>query len=176
MKRVLTGLTAALAITGCAASTPTQPSAPDLPGTAVGSTSEARAYLPSENAMADVDAALARAKAGDKRVLLIMGANWCSDSRALAGWLRTDRFRDLIDREYELVFVNIGQPRTGDGHNFHVARRFGLADLPGLPNVLVLTADGVLVNPTTATGWRDAESRTGDAIYEALAALADQPA
>jgi len=41
--------------------------------------------------------------------------------------------------------------------------------------VLVLTGDGVLVNPTTATSWRDAEKRTGDAIYSELSTLADLP-
>jgi hypothetical protein len=40
--------------------------------------------------------------------------------------------------------------------------------------VLVLTADGTLVNPATATSWRNAESRSGDAIYEELAMLADR--
>lgn len=104
-----------------------------------------------------------------------MGANWCSDSRALAGWLETDRFAELISREYELVFVNIGMPRSGDGHNLAIARRFGLQALPGLPNVLVLTADGALVNRDTATAWRNAESRTGDAIYDELASLAQTP-
>ncbi|MBX9617019.1 MAG: thioredoxin family protein [Caulobacteraceae bacterium] len=127
----------------------------------------------SENASADVDAALARARQSGKRVLLVMGANWCSDSRALAGWLATHRFAELIERKYELVFVNIGMPGTGDGHNLGIAARFGIQEVPGLPNVLVLTGDGVLVNPTTATSWRNAESRTGDAIYDELADLAD---
>ncbi|MBA4000748.1 MAG: thioredoxin family protein [Brevundimonas sp.] len=136
---------------------------------------EARSYHVSDNASADVDAALARARQSGNRVLLVMGANWCSDSRAIAGWLATDRFAELIERKYELVFVNIGMPGSGDGHNLGIARRFGVQELPGLPNVLVLTSDGVLVNPTTATSWRNAESRTGDAIYDELAALADLP-
>jgi len=161
MKRVSLIVAAALAMAACAS----VPAAAPKP--------EARSYRVSENASADVDAALARARQSGKRVLLVMGANWCSDSRALAGWLATDRFAELIARKYELVFVNIGNPRTGDGHNLGIAARFGLPELPGLPNVLVLTADGVLVNPTTATSWRNAESRTGDAIYEELATLAD---
>jgi thioredoxin-like negative regulator of GroEL len=168
MKYVTLIVSAALAMAACAcasAPAPTPASAPKP---------EARSYLVSDDASADVDAALARARQSGKRVLLVMGANWCSDSRALAGWLATDRFAELIERKYELVFVNIGMPRTGDGHNLGIARRFGLQELPGLPNVLVLTGDGVLVNPTTATSWRNAESRTGDAIYDELATLADQ--
>jgi thioredoxin-like negative regulator of GroEL len=165
MKHVTLIVSAALAVAACA-STP-------APAPAVAPKPEARSYLVSENASADVDAALARARQSGKRVLLVMGANWCSDSRALAGWLATDRFAELIERKYELVFVNIGMPRSGDGHNLGIARRFGVQELPGLPNVLVLTSDGVLVNPTTATTWRNAESRTGDAIYDELATLAD---
>ena len=179
MKFVALSLAAACALAGCVST-----SGPVAPATTVAAAPapvtpepprpQARSYLVSDNAMGDVDAALERARASGKRVLLVMGANWCSDSRALAGWLETERFVDLIERKYELVFVNIGMPRTGDGHNLAIARRFGVPELPGLPNVLVLTADGTLVNPSTATSWRNAESRSGDAIYEELAMLADR--
>lgn len=174
MRRALV-ICAAAGLAACASVPGAAPSSAPAP-VAAAARPEARSYLVSENASADVDAALARARTSGKRVLLVMGANWCSDSRALAGWLGTERFAELIARKYELVFVNIGQPRTGDGHNLHIARRFGLAELPGLPNVLVLTPDGTLVNRDTAAGWRNAESRTGDAIYAELAALADRPA
>lgn len=165
VKRVMLIVSAALAVTACASVQ--EPAMVPKP--------EARSYHVSENASADVDAALARARQSGKRVLLVMGANWCGDSRALAGWLATNRFAELIERKYELVFVNIGMPSSGDGHNLGIATRFGIQELPGLPNVLVLTGDGVLVNPTTATSWGNARSRTGDAIYDELAALADLP-
>ena len=168
MKQIPLILLATLGVTACTTASAPVPAAP-----AVAPRPEVRSYHVSDNAPAEVDAALARARQSGKRVLLVMGANWCSDSRALAGWLATDRFAELIERKYELVFVNIGMPKSGDGHNLGIARRFGLSELPGLPNVLVLTSEGVLVNPTTATTWRNAESRTGDAIYEELAALAD---
>lgn len=162
-------MSAALVVTACAST----PAATPVPTPAPAP--QARSYLVSENASADVDSALMRARQSDKRVLLVMGANWCGDSRALAGWIATERFAELIDGKYELVFVNIGMPGSGDGHNLGIARRFGVSDLPGLPNVLVLTKDGILVNPTTATSWRNAASRSGDAIYDELATLADQP-
>ena len=43
-----------------------------------------RLYVPSDNPMADVDAILVRARFEDKLALIIMGENWCHDSRALA--------------------------------------------------------------------------------------------
>jgi thiol-disulfide isomerase/thioredoxin len=136
---------------------------------------EARSYAVKPDPAADVDAALARAAANGKRVLLVMGANWCHDSRALAGWLETPRFAALVAERYELVFVNVGMPQTGDGHNLDIAKRFGLADFPGTPALLVLTPEGALVNADTATSWRNAATRSEDAIYAELAALAETP-
>lgn len=163
-------IAAPLALAGC-----TTPAGNPV-GAQVPAHPEATSYLVTENPMAQVDAALARAAAEDTRLLLVMGANWCHDSRALAGWLGTERFTALLDEHFELVFVNIGLPQTGDGHNLDIARRFGLEELPGSPNVLVVTPEGTLVNPDTATIWRDAASRSEDAIYTELAELAHRPA
>lgn len=165
MKRVTMIASAALAVTACAS----------VPEPAMGPRPEARSFYANDKASAEVDAALARARQSGKRVLLVMGANWCSDSRALAGWLATDRFAELIERKYEMVFVDIGMPRSGDRPNLGIARRFGVPELPGSPNVLVLMSDGSLVNSTTATSWRNAGSRTEDAIYDELVTLADLP-
>ncbi len=137
---------------------------------------EARSYAASTDAMAQVDAALARASGSGKRVLLAMGANWCHDSRAFAGWLETPRFAALVTDRYEVVFVDVGSPQTGEGRNLDIARRFGFAEFPGTPLVLVLTAQGELVNAATATSWRNAASRSEDAIFAELATLAAAPA
>ncbi len=167
IKPILSGLAAALVLVGCATvADRVTHSGHDYP--------EARSYAVSEDAVADVDAALANASANNKRVLLVMGANWCHDSRALAGWLATERFAQLVDAKYELVFVNVGMPQQDDGHNIAIAQRFGVDDLPGTPNLLVLTAEGELVNAETATTWRDTASREEDAIYDELAMLADK--
>lgn len=133
---------------------------------------ESAAYLVSEDAGADVDAALERAAQNGKRVLLVMGANWCHDSLALAGSLESERIAPLVSDRYELVYVNVGMPQKGDGHNLGIARRFGLDDLPGTPNLLVLTAQGELLNAETATSWRNAASRSDAEIYDELASLA----
>ncbi|MGB3167008.1 MAG: thioredoxin family protein [Alteraurantiacibacter sp.] len=133
---------------------------------------EATPYDESADAMAEVDAALASAAIEDKRVLLVMGANWCHDSRALAGWLKTPRFSALVDQYYVPVYVDAGVPQDGRSKNMDIARRFGVEELPGTPNLFVIMPDGRLVNRDTVTSWRDAESRGEDAIYDELLALA----
>ena len=166
IKALISGTLAALLLAGCATvATKLTSGSHDYP--------EATSYDVSDDASGDVDAALERAGESGKRVLLVMGANWCHDSRALAGWLQTPRFESLIADKYELVFVNIGMPQKGDGHNLGIAKRFGVDDLPGTPNVMVLTPEGKLLNADTATTWRNAASREEDAIYEELAALAE---
>lgn len=135
---------------------------------------EARSYDATRDASAAVDAALARAVSRDTRVLLVLGANWCHDSRALAGMLAAPRFADLLAQRYEPVFVNVGTPQTGDGQNLHIARRFGLSELAGTPTVLVLRPDGTAVNLARAGTWRNAASRSEQAIRDELAALAVQ--
>jgi hypothetical protein len=154
----------ALVLAACA----TVPPAPAHP--------EARPFAAEADAAADVDAALARAAASGKRVLLVLGGNWCHDSRALAGWLETPRLAALIAEHYEPVFVDVGVPQTGEGRNLAIARRFGLAEMTGTPALLVLTDAGAAVNPDTAASWRNAASRSEDAIHAELAALAEAPA
>ena len=164
MIRALLAIALALALGACA-------SVPD----AAAAHPEAQPYAASADAGAEVDAALARAAASGKRVLLVMGANWCHDSRALAGWLETPRFAALAAAHYEVVFVDVGVPQTGQGRNLDIARRLGLADMPGTPALLVLSAQGELLNRDTAASWRNAASRSEDAIFDELATLAQSP-
>lgn len=150
----------AIPLASCA--TTSEPAAPHA---------EARSYDTARDAEADVSAALTRAAASGRRVLLVMGANWCHDSRALAGTLATSRFQAALDSRYELVFVNVGMPQTGDGHNLDIADRYGVT-IEGTPAVLIIGPDGVILNRSTAASWRNAGSRTDDAIYQELFGVA----
>ena len=150
----------ALALAACATTPDAGPSASAHP--------EAQPYSATANAASDVDAALARAKLNGKRVLLVLGANWCHDSRVVAGWLATPDFTALTAQAYEVVFVDVGSPQTGEGRNLDITRRFGLADLPGTPAVLVLTPEGRALNLDTAASWRNAASRASGNLYVEL--------
>jgi thioredoxin-like negative regulator of GroEL len=125
---------------------------------------EAKAYYAARNASADVEAALARARINGKRVVIVLGANWCHDSRALAGWFEMARFKAMLIPRYELVYVDVGQR----DRNIHVAQRFGLSKIKGTPTVLIVSANGKLLNKRDAPTWRNAASRSEEAIFQAF--------
>ncbi|WP_229954044.1 thioredoxin family protein [Parasphingorhabdus litoris] len=135
-------------------------SAPDTDGSAA-EHPEARPYEKDANASQNVDAALTRAVAADKRVLLVMGANWCHDSRGLAGWFEKPRFAAMLKSKYEVVYVDVGQR----DRNIDIAQRFGIEKIVGTPTVLVLSPRGALLNPKSAPTWRNAASRDEADIF-----------
>lgn len=132
---------------------------------------EARLYDASIDASAAVDRALEQANVRGVNVIIAFGANWCHDSRAFAGWTQSARVGGMIKDRYELVFVNVGMPQQGDGHNQDVLKRFGIEEQEGTPLVLVVSPEGQVLNADTAQSWRNTASRSEDAIYDELNTL-----
>lgn len=133
---------------------------------------ESPAYFADRNAQFDVERALAEAKITGKTVLVIMGANWCHDSVALAGWLDTPRFKEMMRDRYQTVYVDVGTPQIGKGRNLEIARGFGIKKVKNTPLVMLVSAEGRLLNSKKdAAGWRNAASRSEDEIYRYFSAF-----
>ena len=118
--------------------------------------------------MVAVDNALSFVKGSDKRVLLVMGTNRCRDSAYFANIIATPRFVEEVARRYRVVFVDVGSPQTGQGRNLDVAQRFGFETIEGTPTIAILDAEGRVLNRKAAPKWRNAASRSDDAIYDEL--------
>lgn len=167
-KGALAALLALASLSACASTAPH-----DTAGPAPMSHHEGAIFDPSVDAHAAVDAALANAQTNGKRVLVVMGANWCHDSRALASYLMEPELAALLDARYELVTIDVGLPQTGDGFNLDVAERFGVTS-EGTPNVLVLNGEGRLLNSQEdAVSWRNSASRTSAEVLATLQSWAD---
>jgi thiol-disulfide isomerase/thioredoxin len=126
---------------------------------------EAALYDAARDAHADVDAALARAKISGKGVILVMGANWCHDSKSLAGRFELPRFKALMAARYEVVYIDVAHPQSGHGRNIDIAQRFGIKKIKGTPTVLILSSEGKLLNKKDAPKWSNAASRSEADIY-----------
>ena len=126
---------------------------------------EAKLYDAARDARADVDAALFQALRENKRIILVMGANWCHDSKSLAGRFETPRFKAMMEPKYVITYIDVGKPQIGEGRNLDIAKRFGIKKIKGTPTVLILSSEGMLLNKKDAPSWRNAASRSDDAIF-----------
>lgn len=128
------------------------------------------AYDPTAEAASELEFAQKNVTISGKRLLIIMGGNWCHDSAALANMLDSGRFVGMITQNYEVLFVDVGVPQTGNGRNLDIAKRFGIKKVKGTPTVLVVSPEGKLLNSKKdAASWRNAASRDEDAIYRYFA-------
>lgn len=109
-----------------------------------------RPYEEGVAAQAEIDAAVARADAEGKRVLLIFGGNWCVWCRRLEHVLRNEpRVVAALRDGWHVVHVDTGARRSGV--NADVVARYGDPVQHGLPVLVVLDGDGTLVH-TQETG------------------------
>ncbi|WP_176491097.1 MULTISPECIES: thioredoxin family protein [Microbulbifer] len=156
MKHLLLGLTWILLVaTGAAAS------------------DAGRLYLPLDDAMGAVDRTLLKARENNKRALIIMGANWCHDSRALASNLQAPELAAPVSEAFEIQYVDVGFLEK----NFDINRRFGLPVIFGTPTVLAIDPETQqLVNRDSLHIWSNAASFSKDETLERLAVLANPTA
>jgi thiol-disulfide isomerase/thioredoxin len=128
-------------VAGCAGAAETDP--------------DGKLFQPSADPLADVQQALGRAEDGDRLALVVLGANWCHDSRALASRLHSPPLAELIQQHYELVFVDVGFLDQGRD----VVQQFGVPQFYATPTLLIIDpSSGQLVNDEDRHMWANAYS------------------
>ena len=112
-------------------------------------------YLPSEDSMADLNAGFDAARESNKLALVVMGANWCHDSRALAARIYEEPLSTTIDEQYEIIFIDVGYLEKGKD----VITRLGIAAYYATPTVLIVEpVSGQVVNAGNRHQWANAAS------------------
>jgi hypothetical protein len=127
-------------------------------------------YSPSNDAMNDVSALLETARKNDKLALVIMGANWCHDSRGLAARLYQEPLKSLVKQNYETLFVDVGFLNKGKD----VITSLGAAVYYATPTVLIIDpVSGGLVNAENRHQWASADSISMDDSVAYFQLMAD---
>ena len=129
-----------------------------IPTAASSEATNPRPFDESANAMQDVDAALLSARSTGKMPLLVLGGNWCHDSRGLAAKFEVEPLKTLIGAEYQIVWIDVGHR----DRNLDVAARFGVDKIIGTPTVIILSPDGEILNAGSVHDWRTADSKSFD--------------
>ena len=105
-------------------------------------------YNAAADAKADVAHALAEAKAAHVPVLLIFGANWCEDCRALDKALKEGKNAELMKKEFRVVKVDVGN----FDHNLDVAQAYGNPLKKGIPAAVLVSSENNQVLYATKGG------------------------
>jgi len=112
-------------------------------------------YLPTGDAMADLTAALDAARESNRLLLVMMGANWCHDSRALASRIYEEPLSTIINEHYETLFVDVGYLESGRD----VITSLGTPVYYATPTVLIVDpVSGQVINASNRHQWANAAS------------------
>ncbi|MEI7932911.1 MAG: thioredoxin family protein, partial [Alphaproteobacteria bacterium] len=99
-----------------------------------------------EQITGQIDAAYVRAGQSGKRVLVDMGGNWCVWCRGLAGVMHRPEVAPFIEKNFEVVYVDVTSKEGSTDLNKHTFSRFKLAKDPDhFPWVIVTEPDGTVL-------------------------------
>jgi len=119
-------------------------------------------YDENADAKADLQRALSAAKTSGTPVLVIFGANWCQDCRALDAALQTGKNAELVKREFRVVKVDVGR----FDKNLDIAEAYGNPIKKGIPAAVVLSPDNKVLYATRLGELADARNMSETGIYD----------
>ena len=121
-------------------------------------------YDEKADAPVQVQQALDAARLDHKRVLLVFGANWCEDCRALDRAMHGSS-QAMIEDKFHVVKIDVGNFNK----NLELAARYGNPIKMGIPAVVLLGVDGGMIYSTKGGELADARRMGDRGIYDFLA-------
>lgn len=118
-------------------------------------------YDETADAGANLNKALAEATSQHKKVLVLFGANWCTDCRELDKSIH-GKSAPLIDSKFVVVKVDVGQ----FDKNQPIVNAYGNPTKKGIPAAVVLSADNTLLYATKAGELSNARKMSEQGIYD----------
>jgi hypothetical protein len=128
-------------------------------------------FLPSATVEQDINSKLTLAKKENKKLLLVLGGQWCHDSRGLAAKFTDDKMQSILADNYQSLFIDVGYLDKG----FDVVNRFGLPVYYGTPTVMIIDANTEqLINEDSMRKWLSADSIEIDQYHQYFAEMANK--
>ena len=125
-----------------------------------------------DNDMERVASAQSTAQANGKLLLVVMGAQWCHDSRGLAAKFSTNQMQTILSDRFETVFVDVGY--FDDMH--FLPQKYAYPAYFGTPTVMVINPEtSQLLNEVNLSKWQSADSVPMDDYLAFFSSIGSQP-
>jgi thioredoxin 1 len=115
------------------------------------------------DARKDIAAAIAEASRAGKparNIVLVFGANWCKDCRALDEQMHKGALASLLEKNFVVVKIDVGRMDK----NVDVAKKYGVPVENGIPAVAVLDRKGKLLYAQNQGQFADARHISYESI------------
>jgi thiol-disulfide isomerase/thioredoxin len=137
-----------------------------LPGLLLAATLAVQAASPPYDEAADAKAQLRSglAEAGTAHVplLIVFGANWCKDCRALDAAMKTGRTASLMAGQFRVVKVDVGN----FDRNQDLVAAYGQPTKGGIPAAVIVSPDNRVLYATKGGELADARHMSETGIYD----------
>lgn len=129
-----------------------------------GSRTRKRVYDVNADGNEQIAAALVKAKAENKHVLVNFGANWVSWCFALNKMFeKNETVKAALDKDFVVIAVDVNE-----GHNRDVDIKYEHPTRFGLPTLMVLDAEGKRLATQPAQPWEDGNDHNPEKFLEWL--------
>jgi len=122
-------------------------------------------YDETADAHQQVASAIAEAAKAQKNVVLVFGANWCGDCRALNAQMHQDELAALIASNYEVVKIDVGRFNK----NKDIAAKYRVPLAHGIPTLAVLDPGGNVLYAMDQGQFSNARSMSYESIRDFFA-------
>ena len=122
-------------------------------------------YDETADAHQQVASAIAAASKAQKNVILVFGANWCGDCRALNTQMHKDELAALIAANYEVVKIDVGRFNKYKD----IAEKYHVPLAHGIPTLAVLDPGGNVLYAMDQGQFSNARSMSYESIRDFFA-------
>ncbi|WP_374676350.1 thioredoxin family protein [Ideonella sp.] len=138
------------------------PAAAQAPAAAASAAAAPLPYDERADAAAEVQRAQQTAARLGRPLLVVFGANWCGDCRALDKAMHTSANAAMLDKEFVVVKVDVGN----FNRHLDIAGRYGNPIKKGIPAAAIVSPQGELLYATRGGELANARQMSDTGVYD----------
>ncbi|TGM37722.1 thioredoxin family protein [Leptospira biflexa] len=114
--------------------------------------------------LSQYETALTEANSQNRKLIVVFGADWCPDCRALDGIFADPETKAILDSQFLVMKVDVGRFDKNLGLN----ERLGNPIQNGIPSLVVLSPKGEIITSTKGGEFSNASQMTKEQVLEYL--------